>query len=119
MSLHDEKIGVWVVMSRSRIVGPILFSETLNSQRSCDNIVRPFIAQLKEDEIDKAHFQQDGATAHTTHMSTALLDDVFGDRIISTTIWPPRSPDLSPPDLFSGVRSKTQCIRTIPTKFMI
>jgi hypothetical protein len=31
----------------------------------------------------------------------ALLDDAFADRIISKTIWPPRSPDLSPPDFFS------------------
>jgi len=28
----------------------------------------------------------------------ALLDDVFTERIISKTIWPPRSPDLYPPD---------------------
>jgi hypothetical protein len=33
-------------------------------------------------------------------MSTALLDDVFADRIISKTIWPPRSPDLSLPNFF-------------------
>jgi hypothetical protein len=44
---------------------------------------------------------------------------VFADRIISKTIWPPRSPDLSPPDFFSGVRWKTQCIRTIPIQLMI
>jgi hypothetical protein len=62
--------------------------------------VYPFIAQLKEDEIDKAYFQQGGATAHKAHMSMAVLDDVFADRIISKTIWPPRSPDLSPPDFF-------------------
>jgi transposase len=38
--LHDEKIGdVWVGMSRRRIVGPIFFSETLNSQQYCDNIL--------------------------------------------------------------------------------
>jgi hypothetical protein len=98
--LHDEKIGVWVGMSRRCIVGPIFFLEALNSQRYCDNIVYPFIAQLKEDEIDKAYFQQDGATAHTAHMSMALLDNVFVDRIISKTFWPPRSPDLSPPDFF-------------------
>jgi hypothetical protein len=36
-----------------------------------------------------------------TMLSTALLDDVFADRIISKTTWPPRSPDLSPPDFFS------------------
>jgi hypothetical protein len=62
--------------------------------------VYPFIAQLKEDEIDKAYFQQDSAMAHTAHMSMALLDDVFADRIISKTIWPPSSPDLSPPNFF-------------------
>ena len=60
----------------------------------------PFIVQLKEDETDKTYLQQDGATANTAHMSMALLDDVFGDRIVSKTIWPPRSPDLSPPDFF-------------------
>jgi len=62
--------------------------------------VCPFIVQLKEDEIEKTHFQQDGATAHTANMSVALLDDEFAERIISKTIWPPRSPDLSPPDFF-------------------
>jgi hypothetical protein len=55
--LHDEKIGIWVGMSCRRIVGPIFFSETLNSQWYCDNIVYPFIVQLKEDETDKAFFQ--------------------------------------------------------------
>jgi hypothetical protein len=30
----------------------------------------------------------------------ALLDDMFADRIISKTICPPRSLDLSPPDFF-------------------
>jgi hypothetical protein len=30
----------------------------------------------------------------------ALLDDVFADRIISTTILPPRFPDHPPPDFF-------------------
>jgi hypothetical protein len=99
--LHDEKFGVWVGMSRRSIDGPIFFSDTPNSQRYCDNIVYPFIAQLKGDEIDKAYFQQDGATAHTAHMFMALLDDVFANRIISTTIWPPRSPELPPPDFFS------------------
>ena len=58
----------------------------------------PFIAQLKEDEIDKAYFQQDGATAHTAHMSMAQLDDVIVDRIISKTICPPTILEISPLD---------------------
>jgi hypothetical protein len=67
--------------------------------------VFPFIAQRKEDEIDKAYFQQDGATAYTAHVSLALFDEVFAHRIISKTIWLPRSPDLSSPFFFpSGVQ---------------
>jgi len=76
-------------MSRRPKVTPILFSETFNYKQYCDNIVYSFIAQLKEDEIDKAYFQQYGATALTVHMSVALLDNVLADRIISKTIWPP------------------------------
>jgi hypothetical protein len=53
--------------------------------------------QLKEDEIDKAYFQQDGAMACTVHI---LWLYVFVDRIISKTIWLPRFPDLSLPDFF-------------------
>ena len=63
--------------------------------------MHPFNALLKEDEIDKDYFQQDGSTAHTAHVSMALVDVVFADRIVSKTIWPPRSPDLSPPEIFS------------------
>jgi hypothetical protein len=50
--------------------------------------------------IDKACCQQDSVTAHKAHMFMALLDDVFADRIFSTIIWTPRSPDISPPDSF-------------------
>jgi hypothetical protein len=97
--LRDEKIGIWVGMCVGA-VKPFFFSETLNSQWYCDNIVYPFIAQMKEDAIDKAYFQQDVAKAHTAHMSMAFLEDVFAGRIVSKTIWPPRSPDLSPPVFF-------------------
>jgi len=75
--------------------------------------VYPFIAQLKEDEIDKAYFQQDGTTAH---MSVALLDNVFVDRIISKTIWPPRSLDLSPPDFSLGCKEKLSIFEQFPHK---
>ena len=76
------------------------FSPRLSTTNGTVTILCPFIAQLQEDEINKAYFQQDGATAHTAHMSMALLDNVFEDRIISKTIWPPRSPDLSPSHFF-------------------
>ena len=44
--------------------------------------------------------QQDGATSHTSHASMAEIQSFFGDRVISKGLWPPRSPDLTPPDYF-------------------
>ena len=73
------------------------FSPRLSTTNGTVTTLCPFIVQLQEAEIDKAYFQQDGATAH---MSMAPLHDVFADRIISKTIWPPRSPDLSPSNFF-------------------
>ena len=72
----------WLELGITNGVSVNLVSPTLNSQWYCYTIVYPFIAQLKEDEIDKARFQQDGTTAHTAHMSLALLDEVFANRII-------------------------------------
>jgi hypothetical protein len=78
--LHDQEVGVWCVMSRNRIIGPIFFDVTLNSGRYWEVILFPFIGYLNKDEIARVYFQEDGATAHTAHVSMTLLRDVFGDR---------------------------------------
>jgi hypothetical protein len=45
----------------------------------------------------------------------AYLVSVFPGRLISKTLWPPRSPDLSPPDFFYGGISKILYIQIIHT----
>ena len=47
--LHSTKIGVWCALSRQIIIGPIFFSETVNSERYI-NIIHEFIGHLTEDE---------------------------------------------------------------------
>jgi hypothetical protein len=47
-------------------------------------------------DMDKAYFQQDGATRHTSNASVREIESYFGDRLISKNLWPPRSPDLTP-----------------------
>jgi hypothetical protein len=39
-------------------------------------------------------------TLHVYKVSMQTLSDVFGDRIISSGIWPARSPDLNPCDFY-------------------
>jgi len=98
--LHDQKIGVWCAISRTKIIGPIFFQDTVNSERYIANILRPFFDQLTDYEKQNGTFQQDNATAHTAHASMAAIREVFEDRIISRNRWPARSPDLNPCDFF-------------------
>jgi len=119
-ALHDQKLGVWVVISRRCIVGPLFFEESVHSKRSC-SMLHDFISLLEENEITYSWFQQDGATVHIANNSMKLLSEIFGfqqdgatahiannsmkllneifrERVISSNLWPPCSPILTPPD---------------------
>ncbi|GFX83657.1 uncharacterized protein TNCV_326061 [Trichonephila clavipes] len=60
-----------------------------------------FIPDLNNHDVQELWFQQDGATCHTARATIDLLEDTFGDRLISRfgpVNWPPRSCDLTPLD---------------------
>ncbi|KAL4084269.1 hypothetical protein QTP88_028094 [Uroleucon formosanum] len=111
--LHSQKIGVWCAISRRRIVGPIFFETTVNSVVYQD-IITQFISLLEINEGD-CWLQQDNATCHTSNRTMNFLRKFFGERIISKGLWPPRSPDLTPPDFFLCVHNNgdklNQCER--------
>lgn len=105
--LHSIKIGIWIAISRRRIIGPIFFHETLNTQRYLI-IFDEFVNQLTDFERAHCWFQQDSATCHTSTLSMQHISHIFNDRIIRKDLWPPRSPDLTPPDyfLFGALKDK-------------
>jgi hypothetical protein len=78
----------------------VFFNETVNCERYVQVVLEKFFPQLTEKERLYGWFQQDSATAHTARMSMQVLSDVFRDRIISSGIWPARSPSLNPGDFF-------------------
>jgi len=87
-----------------RAYSDTFFSRRLSTPNGTVTLLRvTSLSNLEKMQLTKPTFK-DGAMAHTAHMSMAILDDVFADRIISKTVWPPRSSDLSLPDFFSGVR---------------
>ena len=110
--LHQEKIGVWAAMTKRRV-----FFTFLNNIVNSD-VYKTFIDQLiptlNEEEIMRGWFQQDGATAHTSTSSMNHVRMFFGERIISKGLWPPRSPDLSPPDFFLWGHLKERVYRNSP-----
>lgn len=99
-SLHPLKVGIWVAMSRRRIIGPIFFYETVNGRRYRTDILSPFMEQLHDDELELGNFQQDGAPAHIAGETLRFLGEFYDNRIISRGLWPPRSPDLTPLDYY-------------------
>jgi hypothetical protein len=50
---------------------------------------------------------------HTANNSLKLLNEIFGERVISRNLWPPCSPDLTPPDfyLWGAAKSAVYCYR--------
>jgi hypothetical protein len=97
------KVGVWCSVSARRLLYPCSFNETVNCERYVHVIHGQLFPELTEEERLYGWFQQDSATVHSARMSMQALSDVFGDRIISSGIWPARSPDLYPCNSFSFV----------------
>jgi hypothetical protein len=102
MSSHSmiKKIGIWCAVLGTRIIGPIFFDRTVNTEVYM-NIFEEFCAQLTEEERQSFFFQQDGATCHTSRVSLQRVHDVFSEeRTVSKNLWHPRSPDLTTCDFF-------------------
>jgi hypothetical protein len=43
-----------------------------------------------------------------------FLNEIFGERVISRNLWPPRSPDLKPPDFYLWGTAKSAVYRDRP-----
>ena len=68
--LQSEKTGVWCGMYGRRIIGPIFFGATITTAVHME-IFNTFVNQLDNEKLSTGHFEQDGATSHTSHASTA------------------------------------------------
>ncbi|GFV09037.1 uncharacterized protein TNCV_2738031 [Trichonephila clavipes] len=78
-------------------------SKTMNGDQYRAMITNFFIPELNNHDVQELWFQQDGATCPTARATIDLLQDTFGDRLISRfgpVNWPPRSCDLTPLDCF-------------------
>ncbi|GFX08996.1 uncharacterized protein TNCV_4165751 [Trichonephila clavipes] len=107
--LHPEKLTVWWALWAGGIIGPYFFKNdeghnvTVNGDRYRAMITNFFIPELNNHDVQELLFQQDGATCHTARATIDLLNDTFGDRLISRfgpVNWPPISCDLTPLDYF-------------------
>lgn len=109
--LHSPKVTVWAAISSKGIIGPFFFEDsrgrniTVNTDRYVAMLEGYLTPELARSRIanTRTWFQQDGATCHTSNDSMAVVRQMFPARLISKRgdiPWPPRSPDLTPPDFF-------------------
>lgn len=122
--LHPEKITVWCGFHAGGVIGPYFFVDdndrhvTVNGQRYRAMIEDYFWPELEGMDITNMWFQQDGATSHTAHVTMDLLQQQFGQRVISRNgpvDWPPRSCDLTPLDFFLWGHIKSLVYANQPT----
>lgn len=109
--LHSPKVTVWAAISGRGIIGPFFFENargqnvTVNTERYVAMLEGFLAPELENSRIvnSRTWFQQDGATCHTSNDSMAVVKQMFPGRLISKRgdiPWPPRSPDVTPPDFF-------------------
>jgi hypothetical protein len=89
-----------LVFGVESVQGPIIFMDTLNSERYINLILNRFFPELTGEETLYGYFQQDLAKVHTAGNSVAAISDVFSGRVISEGLWPAHSPDLMPCDFY-------------------
>jgi hypothetical protein len=77
-------------------------------------MLHDFIGLLEEDEITYFWFRKDGVTANTANNSMKILNEIFGECVISRNLRPPRSPDLAPPDFYLWGAAKSAVYRDRP-----
>lgn len=102
---HSRKsLMVWCAISSSGIIGPIIFEDTVTAETYIKMLTEKFLPEVRKRE--RPHliwFQQDGASSHTAHATREFLNRELPNKWIGLhgpITWPPKSPDLTPPDFF-------------------
>ena len=111
---------MWCGLFHDRVIGPFFFNEATIRQDNFLDMLLQFALPQVRDRQPQVIFQLDGAPPHWGLDVRAVLNTEFPGRWIGRggpTPWPPRSPDVTPLDFFSGVSSKVKFSRHLLTTF--
>ena len=112
--MRFPKWNVWCAITRDRIIGPFLPAEkTVIANTYLDMLQFYAVSLLPDGTI----YQQDGTPPYFANIDHTFLDEQFPARWIGRgspyIIWPPRSPDVTPPEFFCGGLLRTRSIGAV------
>lgn len=97
-------IMVWGGVTHSGLIGPFFFEGNVTGASYLELLENEVIPVLENrEDFDILWWQQDGAPPHYALAVRERLNEWFPERWIGRRghlEWPPRSPDLTPPDFF-------------------
>lgn len=118
---HRWKVTVWCGILNGHIIGPYFFDGNVTQQaylHLLQNELPAMLQEVDEEIIERMWLQQDGAPAHFARIVREFLNLNYPNRWIGRggpVAWPPRSPDLTPPDFFLWGYLKNIVYSTVPT----
>lgn len=107
-----RSLMVWCAISSKGIIGPYFFDENVTSESYMAMLTAFFLPAARR--LDRPHLvrlQQDGASPHTALVTREFLNRELPNRWVGLNgpvTWPPKSPDLTPPDFFLWGYLKTK-----------
>jgi hypothetical protein len=99
----SPKVSVCCGLMFSLIIGPFFFAESTVTKETHLDMLQQFVVPQVEDLQPTVIFRQDGAPPHWGRIVRDCLDVTFPNRWPGRDgplAWPPRSPDITPLDLF-------------------
>jgi hypothetical protein len=98
-------ICVWIGISSHGIIGSLFLGSTVTSESYVEMLQGYFQSAVADWlDLNDLWYQHDGSPAHYSRIAREYLEEIFPGRRIrrrSTVEWPPRSPDLSPPEFIA------------------
>ena len=110
----ESHLRPYSILLKYRVIKKSLwtwFLINIGCKKNINDILKPFLTKFSDTDKRIGYFQQDGATANTSNASLTFLQIIFGSRIISINLWPPKSLDLTLPDIYlwGAMKNKIYC----------
>jgi hypothetical protein len=115
--MKSKSIAVIAGVSSRGIFGPFFFENTVTGPSFLNMMREEIMPEIREKFGDDCWFQMDGAPAHWARNVREWIEEQFPQRWIGRggpINWPPRSPDLTPPDFFLWGHLKNKVFSSPP-----